>query len=383
MHSTLALFTTLATISTVLVYASPILPKAISSDNVVVPIAPAPRSSLVSSASSGSLDNFSATVEVIKGSVPEEKDLETRQTGPFTTLTTAQIASFKPFSYFAAAGYCDPSDILRWGCGANCKANADFIPTASGGNGGSVQFWFVGYSPSLDTVIISHQGTDPTEFESLLTDADFFLDTLDPTLFPGVPKGVEIHNGFGEAHKDTAQSVLSAVQTTLSRHQTSKVTLVGHSLGGALSLLDSIYLPLHLSTTPGGTKITYKTIVYGVPRVGNPAFADYVDQHVDLTRVNNDNDLIPIVPGRFLGFAHPNGEVHIQDDEKTWVGCPGHDNTSPLCTIGTVPTVFEGNILDHLGPYDGVEMASFTCVEGSEEQAGLGNGEWMELEWNL
>ncbi|KAF5348062.1 hypothetical protein D9758_010000 [Tetrapyrgos nigripes] len=160
-------------------------------------------------------------------------------------------------------------------------------------------------------------------YESLLTDADFFLDTLDPSLFPGVPKGVKVHNGFGEAHKDTAQSVLSAVQTTLSQHQTSKVTLVGHSLGGALSLLDSIYLPLHLSTTPGDTKITYKTVVYGVSRVGNPAFANYVDQHVDLTRVNNDNDLIPIVPGRFLGFAHPNGEVHIQDDEKTWVGCPG------------------------------------------------------------
>ena len=29
-----------------------------------------------------------------------------------------------------------------------------------------------------------------------LTDADFFLDTLDPSLFPGISSGVEVHNGF-------------------------------------------------------------------------------------------------------------------------------------------------------------------------------------------
>lgn len=34
----------------------------------------------------------------------------------------------------------------------------------------------------------------------LITDADFFLDQLDPELFPGISKDIEVHNGFAEEH---------------------------------------------------------------------------------------------------------------------------------------------------------------------------------------
>ncbi|KAK7461016.1 hypothetical protein VKT23_008944 [Stygiomarasmius scandens] len=271
-----------------------------------------------------------------------------------TALSTAQISSFKPFSFFAAAAYCDPDKTLKWNCGVNCRANPDFIPVASGGDGASVQFWFVGYSPSQDTVIVSHQGTDPTEIAAVLTDADFFLTPLDPSLFPGIPSSVKVHNGFADTHAKTAADILTAVKKTLQAHGTSKVTLVGHSLGGALSLIESVYLPLHL---PSGT--TFRSILYGLPRVGNGDFADYVDSHVsDLTHVNNEKDFIPIVPGRFLGFEHPSGEVHIQENGN-WNACPGHDNTNSRCAVGDVPNILVGNILNHLGPYDGVTMG--TC----------------------
>lgn len=53
---------------------------------------------------------------------------------------------------------------------------------------------------------------------------------------------------------------------------TTKVTIVGHSLGAALALLDAVFLPLHLPATT-----TFKMVGYGMPRVGNPAFAKYID----------------------------------------------------------------------------------------------------------
>jgi hypothetical protein len=99
---------------------------------------------------------------------------------------------------------------------------------------------------------------------------------------------------------------------------------------------------------------------YGMPRVGNGAFADYVDASgvLALTHVNNREDPVPIVPGRFLGFVHPSGEVHIQDS-GAWDACPGQDNPSALCIVGDVPNVFDGDIFDHLGPYDdGIDMGS-------------------------
>jgi predicted lipase len=154
----------------------------------------------------------------------------------------------------------------------------------------------------------------------------------------------------------TAPAILAAVLALLKQHSASSVVVTGHSLGAALGLLDSVYLSLHL---PASTRVNM--VGYGMPRVGNLAFANYVDAlhssdsvPVTVTRINNKKDPIPIVPGRFMGFAHPAGEVHILDDSGgAWVACQGQDNPSRLCSVGDVPDVVRSNILDHLGPYDG------------------------------
>lgn len=62
----------------------------------------------------------------------------------------------------------------------------------------------------------------------------------------------------------TATQVLAAVQKAMTQSGLTKVTMVGHSLGAALSLLESVYLPLFL---PKGT--TFKMIGYGLPRVSH------------------------------------------------------------------------------------------------------------------
>lgn len=98
--------------------------------------------------------------------------------------------------------------------------------------------------------------------------------------------------------------------------------VTGHSLCAAIAFLDPVYLQLHL---PVGTHISI--VCYGMTRVGNSAFVNYVDaMHsadsvmVKVTHINNKKYPIPIVPGRFLGFAHPAGEVHIRDDlSSVWV----------------------------------------------------------------
>jgi len=179
---------------------------------------------------------------------------------------------------------------------------------------------------------------------------------LDSTLFPGISSSILVHQGFRNDQANTAQTILAAVLTLLNQHSASSVVVTGHSLGAALALLDSVYLPLHL---PNGTLVN--AIAYGMPRVGNAAFANYVDatHNGNLSHINNKEDPIPIVPGMFLGYTHPSGEVHIQDS-GSWVACPGQDNPSNLCSVGDVPTIFQSNKLDHDGPYDdGVMMA--TC----------------------
>ena len=78
-------------------------------------------------------------------------------------------------------------------------------------------------------------------------------------------------------------------------------------------------------------------------------------------RINNEKDLIPIVPGRFLGFQHPHGEIHIVSPGNA-VSCSGDDDADDSqCTIKTVPNIFVGNILDHLGPYEGISIGTIFC----------------------
>ncbi|KAI0075335.1 lipase [Panus rudis PR-1116 ss-1] len=274
-------------------------------------------------------------------------EVERRQA--ITTLSAAQVAAFRPFTFYASTAYCQPANTLAWNCGANCQANPTFEPVASGGDGDSTQFWYVGFDPTLKTVIVGHQGTDTSKLLPILTDANIVQRSLDSSLFPGISASIKVHDGFADSHARSAPNVLTAVQSAIAKFKATQVTIVGHSLGGAIALLDGVYLPLHISG------VSFRTITYGMPRVGNQAFADYVDSHLSLTHINNKEDIVPIVPGRFLGFHHPSGEVHIQDS-NAWEACPGQDNTSSQCIVGDVPNIFEGNESDHDGPYDGVEM---------------------------
>ncbi|KAL4249966.1 AB hydrolase superfamily protein [Abortiporus biennis] len=273
-------------------------------------------------------------------------ELHARQS--ITSLSTAQVSAFKPYTFYAASAHCSASVTINWSC-ASCQHNPTFKPVASGGDGDLTQFWYVGYDPTLKTVIVGHQGTDTSKLLPILTDGDIIMEDLDSSLFPGISSSVKVHQGFAATQSRSAPDVLAAVQKTISQFGANHVTIVGHSLGAAIALLDSVYLPLHL---PSG--ITFKTVGYGMPRVGNQAFADYVDAHVtNLNHINNKHDPVPIVPGRFLGFHHPSGEIHIGED-SVWSACPGQDNTSDLCEIGSTPNLFDSDADDHSGPYDGV-----------------------------
>ncbi|KAI6030939.1 Alpha/Beta hydrolase protein [Pisolithus orientalis] len=257
--------------------------------------------------------------------------MECRQSNVYV-LSPSELASLAPYSQFARAAYCPPSTVDGWMCGEACDAVPDFLVSLTGGDGSDTQYYYVGYWLSGDTVIVAHQGTDTTKLLAYLTDVDIFLESLDPLLFPGISSSVQVHSGFANEHAKTAPTILAGV---------------GHSLGGALAELDCLFLALSLPSN-----IAIKGVTYGTPRVGNPAWASFFDS----------TDPIPIVPGIFMGFSHVHGEVHITEPNYA-VSCPGNDDaTDANCTIMTVPNVFDSNMLNHLGPYQGIYIGSLFCT---------------------
>ncbi len=62
------------------------------------------------------------------------------------------------------------------------------------------------------------------------------------------------------------------------------------------------------------TNISIQTTTLGSPRVGNQAFADFVDASLssgDFARITNKADPVPHLPPLALDFVHAQGEVHL------------------------------------------------------------------------
>ncbi|KAG8833346.1 hypothetical protein FRC20_007695, partial [Serendipita sp. 405] len=76
------------------------------------------------------------------------------RTDSISVLSKEQVNSFSTYTLFASASYCPPLLIQNWICGPACAKLPGFKPVASGGDGGIVQYWFVGYSPSWSSVVV-------------------------------------------------------------------------------------------------------------------------------------------------------------------------------------------------------------------------------------
>ncbi|CAE6500015.1 unnamed protein product [Rhizoctonia solani] len=275
-----------------------------------------------------------------------------------TSLSLSQVEAFKPYALLARAAFCPPDKLKTWSCGTACNDLSWTDVVATNNEGDPMEAgWFVGYYPELKTIVVSNQGTDPSEIEASLTDADSYMTELDSTLFPGVPSGVQVHNGFEMSQAKSAKAKLDAVNALIADYGPSTVTLTGLGRGGAISFLDAIYLLLHLPSS-----IKLKVVTHGMPRVGNQAFANYIDSHLPgVSRITNQKDPLPILPGRFLGYHHSSGEKHIIAEDD-WVACAGQDNTDKQCSTGDVPNIFEGRVEDNTGPYNGVYINGTACA---------------------
>lgn len=107
------------------------------------------------------------------------------------------------------------------------------------------------------------------------------------------------------------------MKTALAEFHADSVTVVGHSAGGAVALLDAVFLSAQPSVN-----VAINAITFGMPRVGNKAFADFVDRRISIVRVINKEDFIPTLPSLRFGYRHSSGEIRIQES-GAWVSCPG------------------------------------------------------------
>ena len=154
-----------------------------------------------------------------------------------------------------------------------------------------------------------------------------------------------------------------------------KVEIVGHGLGSAIGLLVAAALHLEIST-PTAQEYTLplplveiSATLFGLPRVGDQSFANWVDSmvlsslhKVRISRVTSYADTIPHLPERHLELRHPSlGEIWVGADPRIAYACRSaveHDE-SDLCSA-SIPLP-KTSLLDHEGPFGGIWIGSRSC----------------------
>ncbi|KAI0762112.1 alpha/beta-hydrolase [Trametes elegans] len=260
---------------------------------------------------------------------------------------------------FSRTAYCSAEAVTDWGCGGPCDALPNVKVLTAGGDDGAIPGFFVASDPESETIVVAHQGTEPKKVLSIANDLEFAQVEPNATLFPKTGDDVKLHDGFQATQGRTADLVLSTVKNGLSSTGFKRVLTTGHSLGAAVASLDAAMLRMALPDD-----IEVDSVVFGLPRVGNQAWADLYDSLLpNFIHVTNQNDPVPNVPPHEFDFEHPQGEIHITSvDDKTgnatMLGCPGQENQN--CAAGK--SLLDLSIPNHLGPYfGGISFGGKAC----------------------
>ncbi|GMJ04849.1 phospholipase A I beta 2, DAD1-Like Lipase 1 [Hibiscus trionum] len=110
---------------------------------------------------------------------------------------------------------------------------------------------------------------------------------------------LSLHKTRGAHVPSLAESVVEEIQrlTEMYKGETLSITITGHSLGAALSLLVADEIS---SCTPHMPPVA--VFSFGGPRVGNKGFVRRLNEkNIKVLRIVNDQDLITKVPGAFIG----------------------------------------------------------------------------------
>lgn len=120
-----------------------------------------------------------------------------------------------------------------------------------------------------------------------------------------------VHYGFYESALGVTFNTLSSIQSLRTAYPGYSIVVTGHSYGAAVGLL------LALELKKSGF-VNIKVYNYGQPRVGDDAFARFVNTvfaKEDYVRVTHDRDVVPhLPPTEGFGYYHACGEVFEYGD---------------------------------------------------------------------
>lgn len=127
--------------------------------------------------------------------------------------------------------------------------------------------------------------------------------------FTAVPNPFSLVPGFGWVHLGFERMyarVRASIGTTLAAVGDVRVTVLGHSLGGAMATLGAVDIKRNM----GKTQVDLCTV--GGPRTGKVGFRRNFNDEIPIAyRVTNQFDIVPHVPSAVTGWNHVGEEIEV------------------------------------------------------------------------
>ncbi|KAI7878525.1 lipase [Lichtheimia hyalospora FSU 10163] len=246
----------------------------------------------------------------------------------------AEIQTLTYYTTLSANAYCRTVIPLgQWAC-PHCDAVSDLKITKTFTTLVTDTNVLVAVGSKEKTIYVVFRGT--SSIRNAITDIVFA-----PVDYPPV-NGAKVHKGFLDSYNEVQKDLVKEVEAQVAQYPDYKLTVTGHSLGGATAVLCALDLK------DRGHDVSLYT--QGQPRVGTPAFANYVlDTKIPYQRLVHKRDIVPHLPPGAFGFLHAGEEFWIVDDDPTTVRvCPNGIETDD-CANSIVPFT---SALDHLSYLD-------------------------------
>jgi hypothetical protein len=160
-------------------------------------------------------------------------------------------------------------------------------------------FGFVVRESATGAILVCIRGTQ--------TPRDWLANlTVIPTPFSLAPEFGLVHLGFERMHRSVRSSILQGLAGVSAD---TRITVLGHSLGGAMGTLAAA----DLKRNDGRARVDVST--FGAPRVGKFVFRRGFNRAIpDCFRVTNQFDVVPHVPSLITGWNHAGEEIEVDGD---------------------------------------------------------------------
>lgn len=194
-------------------------------------------------------------------------------------------------------------DINRCSVLINCK-KCPYLIKSNEGSGEDCQVYTTQYNNSL---IFLFRGTESKK--DIYTDLNIKRIKL-PLHNINIENQPLVHDGFYDQFVTVRDNINNIILEYINNEDNQEKSIVfsGHSLGGALATISSLYFGVMYSDI----KVT--CITFGSPRVGCELFANLFNKVVNKSlRFVNDNDPVPCLPSS-LRFKHVDQCVWMNED---------------------------------------------------------------------